>query len=87
MSMPYDKSPEVIQKANMISNDGDLQKIRPISAAVVRGPNVRIKDNVKDKREYKIWNLDEQIKKIDNDAKDDYCDKHNDVKEETKGEL
>lgn len=40
--------------------ENEYNKLRPISAAVVRSPNVRLRESWKDKRDFKIWNLDDE---------------------------
>jgi len=76
MSIPPDMSPERRQANNAIQQEGDFYKIRPISAAVVRSPNIRMKEIAKDNRDFKVCDLDDDKnivpqKNTNNDYVDD----------------
>lgn len=82
MSMPLEHSPESAPK-KPLQEDGDLLKARPISAAVVRQPNIRIREmaNVKN---FKIRNLDEVN---DYDNKNEYSDHVVEILQQPKGKY
>lgn len=75
MSMPYEELPGRNMLNNVISQDDDKYKWRPISAAVVRSANVKIKEP--QKREFKIWDLQDENKIKNIIQRNDYEDQNN----------
>lgn len=53
-SIPYDQGVRDNIFNHAQSQDNENYRMRPISAAVIRSPNVRIKELSKDKRDFKI---------------------------------
>lgn len=71
ISTPYGPVSSENNFQNVISQINNDAKTRPISAAIVRSPNVKIKEPAK--KEFKIWDLqDEKVKIIP--TKSDYQD-------------
>ncbi|CAI2375852.1 unnamed protein product [Moneuplotes crassus] len=68
---PYDSSPKGNRIHNVISKQED-SKARPISAAVIRSPNVKIKEPVR--KEFKICDLKDENKIKDIFDKNEYQD-------------
>lgn len=62
MSMPYEHTQGNQHINYIVPQENDNFKNRPISAAVIRSPNIRIKESIKEKRDFKIANLDEERK-------------------------
>ena len=59
-SLPYDRAQKASNPSHAVSQEAEPYKLRPISAAVIRSPNVKIKESTKEKRDFKISNLDEE---------------------------
>lgn len=85
MSMPYEHSQGNQHINYIVPQENDNFKNRPISAAVIRSPNIRIKESLKEKRDFKIANLNEEHK--ENVPEIDYYIEQKPIIEEVKSKI
>jgi hypothetical protein len=85
MSLPYEHTQGNQHINYIVPQENENFKNRPISAAVIRSPNIRIKEVIKEKRDFKVANLDEERK--ENIPEIDYFVEQRPIIEEVKSEF